>query len=99
MSAANKTPALRWRSVPDTEIVWVTWNDDYIAYHRPSGKTHFLNAASFDLLAKVLREPCDVDGTLHELARLRGAEPDPAQRSYLAGLLVRLEQLGLVRRA
>lgn len=99
MSAANTAPALRWRSAPDSEILWVAWNDDYIAYHRPSGKTHFLNAATFDLLDKVLREPRDVAGSLTELARLRGAEPDLTQRSYMAGLLVRLEQLGLVRRA
>lgn len=99
MSANSASPVGRWRSAPADQILWSEWDGDYVGYHRPSGKTHFLNAATFDLLDKVLREPCEVEAAV---ARLRALHPTETESSYfgeyVAELLLRLEQLGLVVR-
>ena len=34
---------VRWRSPPSDSIAWVSWGEDCVAFHRPSGMTHFLN--------------------------------------------------------
>ena len=49
-----------WRASPVEDIAWVRFDDEYVAYHRPSGKTHFLNAATHRLLTDLLVEPASV---------------------------------------
>lgn len=68
-------------------------------YHRPSGKTHFLNEAARVLIERVLNEPHEAGRIADEFARTQGVEPDEEFRTQVWGLLVRLEELGLVERA
>lgn len=93
---------LRWRAAPPSEIRWAAWDSSFVLFHRPSGKTHFLNEASALLLQQVLVQPLDVHATAARLAPLCGAPADqaaaPAYLKHVFGLLVRLEELGLVRR-
>jgi PqqD family protein of HPr-rel-A system len=70
-----------------------------VLHHRPSGKTHFVNAATYQLLEQVLRQPRDVATATAELAERQAVAPDVEFGNYVAGLLPRLEELGLVERA
>ena len=86
---------------PD-ELMWASWGGDaYVAYHRPSGKTHFLNAASYVLLSELLREPLDVDAVARQMALPEGGDEAASARNreQFEALLNYLEQIGLVRRA
>lgn len=69
-----------------------------MVYHRPSGKTHFLNAGTFLLLREVLRESLDAAEAAKGLALLQGAHADERFCEHVASLLERLDELGLVRR-
>jgi PqqD family protein of HPr-rel-A system len=92
---------VRWTAAPPADLCWVRWHDDdqYVLYHRPSGKTHIVNEATWLLLNQILRNPLDLTGTTHELARLRNLTPDEDLSAHVAGLLLSLEDLGLVLRA
>lgn len=87
-----------WRAAPVGDIRWVEWDGDYIAFHRPSGKTHLLNATSELLLTHILGEP----RTIAEIIDALGDPPDGIQEAEYVGdmlvLLDRFEQLGLVER-
>lgn len=72
----------RWKAAPAEHYSWATWPDGEVLYHRPSGKTHFLNASGADLLRQLLAAPG------------QSFEADDALR----GLLLRMESLGLVER-
>ena len=85
----------RWRSTAPADIVWFDVPPDFIAFHRPSGKTHFLNEASKLLLNKLLSEPKD-------LAEILDVFPSNKARRHveqMRDLLVHLEGLGLIKRA
>lgn len=72
-----------------------------MVYHRPSGKTHFINAATALLLERILTEPTDLEGACTALVRSqRGpdAEIHDDFRRDVAATLLRLEDLGLVER-
>ncbi len=86
-----------WTTTNPDDLVWAEWDDTYVAYHRPSGRTHFLNRASYELLTDYLRTP-------REAARLAeqfdlDIDGNPADREELDGFLERFEELGLIRRA
>ncbi len=86
--------------MPPETIVWTQWDDDqFIAYHRPSGITHFLNAASASLITELLNEPADAPTVARafELAN-RGADRQEHLVEIVA-MLEHLEHLGLIERA
>ena len=87
-----------WRRRPLENIVWTGFDEDFVAYHRPSGKTHFLNAASHILICDVLSEPMDLISIANAFVP---DEPDQLDDNYLVQLqamIARLEHLGLVER-
>ena len=94
------TPArLRWRSCSQGSLVWRTWGAESVVYHRPSGKTHFVNESSRWLMTDVLREPKSVEDIVAVFAPA-GADPDSNElHAEVGALLARLEYLGLIDRA
>ena len=102
MATVNPASSPRWRSRPDDELAWLQLEDDFVAFHRPSGKTHFLNAASHELIRDVLAAPRSIEEIA--AAILKGEEAldvDEGTGEFVArleDLVFRLEQLGLIER-
>lgn len=94
--AASSDPA--WRSRPHDELVWLELDGDFVAYHRPSGKTHLLNAASRALIRDILAEPRQLAAIADEFAPGDAGRHDEAYLAQMRAMLKRLEQLGLVER-
>ena len=90
--------ATSWVAAPVAEMLWSGAGDDYVLYHRPSGKTHFVNAATRQLLTQVLSEPRDLAAAAAELAGLQSVPFDADFVAQVGSLLQRCEELGLVRR-
>jgi PqqD family protein of HPr-rel-A system len=88
----------RWRAGPSDNLVWSEFEDAYVVYHRPSGRTHFLNAATADLLDHVLTAPRTARAAAEELAAREGAVGDSAFFAAVAESLSHLEHLGLIER-
>lgn len=87
-----------WRAIEPSNVLWVNWGDDYVLYHRPSGKTHFVNTATAYLLGIVLCEPKSALAASAALAGFGRAAEDEKFGAEIADLLVRLEHVGLVNR-
>jgi PqqD family protein of HPr-rel-A system len=90
--------ARSWRARPADEVVWRALDDDYVLYHRGSGKTHFLNAASNDLLREVLTAAKTAAEAAEALARHEGVSAGPEFVAVVAEALEQLDHLGLVDR-
>ncbi|HEY8506703.1 MAG TPA: HPr-rel-A system PqqD family peptide chaperone [Steroidobacteraceae bacterium] len=97
-AAISLAPSQRWRAVSSDELIWAVWDDAYIVFHRPSGKTHFVNESTWLLLTDLLREPRELPAVVEELARLRHLEVNEELRAQIWELLLRFEHLGLVVR-
>ena len=74
------------------------FGNDYVAYHRPSGKTHFLNAASQLLICNILTEPTALSAIAEEFAPDVTDDHADAYLEQMKAMLDRLEHLGLVER-
>ena len=99
MTEANPRREPKWQSPPTDAIVWTRWDDDqFIAYHRPSGITHFLNAASAALITELLVEPSDAATVAHAFESAIGDSDWDEHLEEIVAMLVHLEHLGLIRR-
>jgi len=95
----HSTPiAPKWSATSPNDVLWADWGADFVAYHRPSGKTHLLNAASQLLITRVLSTPRTTSEVVAELASLQSRPIDTAYSESIDILMGRLEQLGLVER-
>lgn len=94
----HKRLTVRFRAKAPVHCLWADWGGDCVVYHRPSGKTHLLNTPSAVLLTRVLAVPLDVESAAAELAGAQSARAGPDFVDYVAGLLFRFEELGLVER-
>lgn len=88
----------RWRSIAGGDCDWAEYDGDYVVFHRPSGQTHFVNAATALLLTEILCEPRSAEEAAVDLAACQAAPVDVDVYPRVLGLLVRLEELGLVER-
>jgi PqqD family protein of HPr-rel-A system len=98
MNESTKGAEARWRAGPAQELVWSNLGDMCVAYHRPSGRTHFFNEATADLLEHVLAAPRTALAAAEALAAREEAVPDAAFVAAVADSLAHLAHLGLIKR-
>jgi len=98
VSRAESNAPVLWRASPVDDTAWVQFDDEYVAYHRPSGKTHFLNAATHRLLTDLLVEPASLATVAAAFAAGSSASPVGNVEKELRATLSHLESLGLVAR-
>jgi PqqD family protein of HPr-rel-A system len=79
---------MRWVAAAPASLDWACWGDDCVLFHQPSGKTHFINAPTAQLLRALQASPLTLDEIC---ARVELDEADAHE------LLWRLDELGLVQ--
>ncbi len=99
MVSTTPTSDPRWQRADSAGWLWSTWDDQHVLFHRPSGKTHFLNAAAVFLLEEVLGEPSTISAATETLATARNVTADNELRDDVTEMLLRLEELGLIESA
>lgn len=88
-----------WRASKSDDVLWASFEDDeHIVFHRPSSKTHFLNAASATLLRHVLSVPVSGQQAAQLLAEAQRVALDEKFVAAVDESLHHLEYLGLVER-
>lgn len=98
LNKADKNRVPRWRAGDQNDIIWAGWNGEYVAFHRPSGATHFLNLTSKQLLEDILVEPKDAAQIATALSRCASSDDEAADPNEIQSILDRFEELGLVVR-
>jgi len=96
MEQVSSSP--KWRSRSSSQIVWAIFDQDYVAFHRPSGKTHFLNEASYLLISEILAEPQSLDTIVREFVSGEDEANPAPYASQMRAMLDHLEDFGLVDR-
>lgn len=97
MASITPTSEPTWRRADAAQCAWAGWDDELgVIYHRPSGKTHFVNAATVFLLEQLLDAPQSAESATKALAAASGRAADAALLDEVEGTLLRLEELGLI---
>jgi PqqD family protein of HPr-rel-A system len=87
-----------WKATAPCDLLWAEFDGEYVVYHLPSGKTHFVNSATAMLIRQVLTVPLDAVAAAEDLAQRENATVEASFLSSVAASLEQLEHLGLVRR-
>lgn len=99
LETSDSIGAYRWSSVDPDQLLWNGWNDEYVVFHRPSGRTHFLNAASAVLVRELLVSPKTSEDVVQSFPPPDLPSDPNAYHDEILALLERLEHLGLIERA
>ena len=99
MSSESGSNATRWLGCADDNVVWLDFAPDFVAYHRPSGRTHFLNESSKALLTEILAEPKDLNTILAVFSPAVADSMVDTYVEHMQAMLEHLEGLGLIERA
>jgi PqqD family protein of HPr-rel-A system len=93
---STETAAPGWQAADPASLDWASWDDGQALFHIPSGKTHFVNVQTVQLL-DTLRVPRNLDEIIALLWSDVPPEDIDALRAETFDLLLRLAELGLVR--
>ena len=85
--------AQRWTACNFPDLLFESWEGDYLLFNPASGETHLLNQAGFVLLQELARQPA----SLTELAQHHLEEQ--AHADLLAQHIGQLELIGLICKA
>ena len=88
----------RWRVLSPDQLLWADCGDAFAVFHRPSGKTHFVNLATALLLREVLVAPTTAEQAAVQLAKAAGVADGTGSPPPVVELLQHLETQGLVER-
>ena len=99
MTSTTEITNPKWRTCHGDDCAWFDCGDGFVVCHRPSGKTHVLNDASYRLLTELLQNPMDVAAIAAEFASGQDKSPSDDYLERMASMLRRLEQFGLIQRA
>jgi PqqD family protein of HPr-rel-A system len=92
---ADATP--RWRVDRPHDLVWATLDEGAAVYHRPSGKTHFLNAGSVAMLERLRARAATADELALVLAGGEISAVTPEFVGHIAVTLQYFSELGLIQ--
>lgn len=93
---AGNAGETRWAACPATDLSWAELGGDHAVYHRPSGKTHFVNTPTVLLLSEILVMPRTTHAAAQALAVAQRHTCDHRFVVAVEDLLGRLGDLGLV---
>ena len=98
MGAASFPDDVFWSSNA-SDCVWARYGDDFVVFHRPSGKTHLLNLAGYRLLTEMLQDPVSTSTIAARLADSSSGDAAPLDEAAVEDMLLRFEYLGFVSRS
>lgn len=88
----------RWKVTDVDSLLWERWGDEYVVFHAPSGKTHFLNASGALILQLLSHDESDVGRVAAEIGRRTATTVDDALIKQVQQAMLRFEHLGLLSR-
>ena len=87
----------RWVATSDFPLIWRNLDaDEYVVYSIASGDTHLLNEVTAEVLRQLERSVVDFPELARNVANSLGTDLDQQTETYVAKLLVYLDQIGLV---
>lgn len=97
MTAADTAP--QWRVDRTQDLLWADLDEGAAVYHRPSGKTHFLNSSSVALLKRLQAGPADSLELALAITGGDAADLPPTFVDQVSVMLRHFDYLGLIRRS
>jgi PqqD family protein of HPr-rel-A system len=90
--------AMHWLSDNFHMLLVVDWDGEYTVFQPDSGKTHFFNQMSMDMLSFLSQRPASTEEICDYLSRQSEQAPDKNFQDNLEKILYHFDALGLVKK-
>ena len=87
-----------WRAVSFSSLWVEEWNEEFVVFQPDSGKTHFLNQMSMQILSALDRSPASADDICRFLAEQFQLPHYQNFSQRIIAALHRLDELGLIEK-
>ena len=87
--------------IPDVELQWYSWGDEFSVYQTGSGDTHLIDLATADVIKALQRatnESMSTDELACNLATVKEEECDQEWVQHIAQVLESLHHLNIIER-
>jgi PqqD family protein of HPr-rel-A system len=88
-----------WRSAGFSFLQIKEWNEEFAVFQPDSGKTHFLNQMSMQILSALDQSPASAEDICRFLAEQFQLRHDQNFSQQIIKALHRLDELGLIEKA
>ena len=88
----------RWRVAADFELLWRSWDDEFIVHHTGSGDTHHLNPAAAEVLQTLQTTSATTEELTARVASSLEVRLDKALMLYIEEVLTKLKRSGVIER-
>ncbi|MDC8446705.1 MAG: HPr-rel-A system PqqD family peptide chaperone [Nitrosomonas sp.] len=89
---------MRWLSDNFHTLLVADWDEEYTVFQPDSGKTHFFNQMSMEMLSFLSRRPVSIEEICDYLSRQSGQTPDENFQDNIEKILYHFNALGLVKK-
>lgn len=89
---------MRWLSNNFRMLLVANWNDEYTVFQPDSGKTHFFNQTSMDMLSFLSQRPASTEEICDYLSKQSGQAPDKNFQDNIEKILYHFDALGLIKK-
>jgi PqqD family protein of HPr-rel-A system len=93
---ANLPGERSWRAAED--LRWRCWDGDFVVFNPLSGYTHLLDVVTGQILTLLISGRCTVSAVRSALSAFLEVPDDDKLAETVEGILIRLEDTGLVER-
>lgn len=95
---SHNSTETHWQVVPDLELRWLEWDDEFIVYNTGSGDTHLLNTLATALIQYLQQASASLSQLIDYSVNTLGVTPDEDFEKNLKDLFAELERSGLIER-
>ncbi len=88
----------KWRAVTDFELLWRSWDDEYVVYHAGSGDTHWLTAVAAEVLRTLQHKLATAEELVQRVAARFDVSRDEELVAYIEQILTHLKRADLTER-
>ena len=88
-----------WRITQGCQLLWHTWDEEYVIFNTSSGDTHLLDKVSGEILKILEEQSTDLAQLVVKSVERLGLDPNPANTSRIEDLIAKFCELDLIEPA
>jgi PqqD family protein of HPr-rel-A system len=88
----------KWQVVADNELLFRSWNNEFVVYNGATGDTHLLGLVAAQVMLKLQQMPADSVNLAEWIAPLQQIEPDDEFVIFIEQILMDFDKLGIIER-
>ena len=88
----------KWRALTDSDLLWRSWDDEYVVYHTGSGDTHALTPLAADVLRALQQDLATREELTRRIAASFDISCDAELAAHIEEILAHLKRADLVER-